>query len=272
MFKIGEFSRLSHVPIKTLRYYDEIGLFTAEQVDTDTGYRYYAIDQMPRLNRILALKDLGFSLEQIGRMLDDDLSAEQLRGMLHTKRAEIERRVDEEQARLGRVEARLKQIEAEGRMPRYEVIVKAVEPIRAVTVRDVIANYASVGSLIGEVYNAIGRYRLAADGPVITIYHDAEYRERDVDVEIAAPVSGGAIPGGQRVQLRTLPGFETVLSLVRRGPYEDFSPVYQALMARITDDDYTICGPNREIYLRGPGDGIATADYLTEFQLPVQKP
>jgi DNA-binding transcriptional MerR regulator len=111
MFKIGEFSRISQVSAKTLRYYDEIGLLTPARVDRFTGYRYYSADQLPRLNRILALKDLGLSLEQIAALLDDDLPPAEIRGMLRLKRVEIQQHLEEEQARLARVEARLKQIE-----------------------------------------------------------------------------------------------------------------------------------------------------------------
>jgi len=111
MFKIGEFSKLSQVPVKTLRYYDEIGLLKPAKVDRFTGYRYYSADQLPRLNRILALKDLGLSLAQIARLLNDDLPPAQIRGMLRLKQAELQQQVQEEQARLARVEWRLRQIE-----------------------------------------------------------------------------------------------------------------------------------------------------------------
>ena len=111
MLKIGEFSRISHVSAKTLRYYDEIGLFRPAQVDRLTGYRYYSMGQLPRLKRILALKDLGLSLEQIAVLLGDELSPAEIRGMLRLKRAEIQHRLQEETARLALVEARLAQIE-----------------------------------------------------------------------------------------------------------------------------------------------------------------
>ena len=111
MFKIGEFSKFSQVPVKTLRYYDEIDLLKPVEVDQHTGYRYYSAEQLYRLNRILALKDLGLSLAQIGELLDGDLPAEQMRGMLRLKQAEVQGRVKEEQARLARVEWRLRQIE-----------------------------------------------------------------------------------------------------------------------------------------------------------------
>ena len=100
MFKIGEFSKLSHVTVKTLRYYDQIGLLTPAEVDRWTSYRYYSASQLPRLNRILALKDLGLSLDQIARLLDDDLPLDQIRGMLRLKQVELQEQLEEEQTRL----------------------------------------------------------------------------------------------------------------------------------------------------------------------------
>ncbi len=89
MIKIGEFSRLAHVPVPTLRYYDQMGLLKPVEVDKFTGYRYYTVSQLPRLNRILSLKGLGFSLEQIGMALADGLTPEQMRGMRETKRGRV---------------------------------------------------------------------------------------------------------------------------------------------------------------------------------------
>jgi DNA-binding transcriptional MerR regulator len=113
MFKIGEFSRFSQVTVKTLRHYDKIGLLKPAEVDRFTGYRYYSASQLPRLNRILALKDLGLSLDQIAQLLEGDLSPDQIRGMLRLKQVEIQQQMQEEQVRLARVEWRLKQIERE---------------------------------------------------------------------------------------------------------------------------------------------------------------
>ena len=114
MLKIGEFAKKAQVTVKTLRHYDKLGLLKPAWIDRFTGYRYYAQEQMPRLNRIMALKDLGFTLEQAGRILQNELTVDELRGMLRLKCAELEQRIEEEQARLIRVEARLHQIEHEG--------------------------------------------------------------------------------------------------------------------------------------------------------------
>src|SRR5262245_17147378 len=124
MISIGDFSKLGQVTVKTLRFYDEVGLLQPERVDACNGSRYYVFEPLARLNTILALKDLGLSLEQIRDLLAQGLPPEQLRGMLRLKLAEIGGRVQDEQARLARVAARLRQIEREPGMSHYEVVVK----------------------------------------------------------------------------------------------------------------------------------------------------
>jgi DNA-binding transcriptional MerR regulator len=96
VFKIGDFSKLSRVSVKTLRYYDELGLLKPAHVDHFTGYRFYSADQLPQLNRILALKDLGFSLEQTMRLLEGALVPTQMREILLMKQTELHQRVQVE--------------------------------------------------------------------------------------------------------------------------------------------------------------------------------
>ena len=270
MFKIGDFSRLSQVSVKALRYYDEIGLLKPARVDRFTGYRYYSADQLPRLNRILALKDLGFSLEQIARLLDEELTPDQLRGMLRMKRAEIEQQLEAERERLARVEARLRQIEQEGKMPAYEVVLKRVDPIGVAAVRDVIPTYGDVSRLFGEIFACLGRKRVRPSGPPMAIYYDPEYRERDADVEAAVPVSE-PVTDGERVTFRELPGVEVMASVVHEGSYDTIGEAYSTLMRWIEENGYRIAGHSREVYMRGPGEGIDPAHYVTEVQIPVEK-
>jgi effector-binding domain-containing protein len=284
MFKIGDFSKLSQVPVKTLRYYDELGLLKPAEVDRWTSYRYYSADQLPRLNRILALKDLGLSLAQIARLLDGDLPPAQIRGMLRLKRAELQQRVQEEQARLARVEARLRQIEQEGKMPAYEVVLKKVEPQMVVAIRDTIPTYSDQGPLWTELAAYLEQHGVKATGPSLTLYHDTEYREQDVDVEVATPVSAPP-PESDRVTVRQLPAAEQMASVVHQGSYETLSQAYNALLAWIEANSYCIVGPSREVYLCCPDneytapDAVGYAEYLadtpaeyvTEVQFPVAK-
>ena len=121
MIRIGDFSRLSQTPVSTLRYYDEIGLLKPVEVDHFTGYRYYTFDQLASLQRIQALKDLGFSLEQIARLLADDLPARQVHEMLRSKRTELHEQVQDHHEQIERLDAWLKQIEKENNMTAYSI-------------------------------------------------------------------------------------------------------------------------------------------------------
>lgn len=282
MFKIGDFSKLSQVSVKALRYYDELGLLKPAQVDRFTGYRYYSADQLPRLNRLLVLKDLGFSLEQIMRLLDEELSPVEIRGMLRLKQAEVQQRVDEEQARLARIEARLRFIEQEGKMPTQEVIIKKVEPQFVAAIRTIVPTYGDQGMLWGQLDVFLGQHKMNPVGPCLTIYYDTEYKESDVDLEVCEPVSPSS-EGEGTVVIRELPGAETMACLLHEGDFATIGETYGALLAWIEANGYRIVGPNREVYLRvvagSPSDVEYPADYftnnpderLTEVQFPVKK-
>jgi len=130
MLKIGEFSRLSQVTIKTLHHYDELGLIKPVHIDPVTNYRFYEVEQLPRIHRIMALKEMGLSLEQIGIMLEKELPTDEIRGMLHFKQAEIHQEMREAQRQLSLVEFRLRMIEAEINFPDLDVVMKRLEPMR----------------------------------------------------------------------------------------------------------------------------------------------
>src|ERR1041385_3416415 len=136
MLRIGDFSRMGRVTVKALRFYDEIGLLKPAHVDEWSSYRYYSADQLGRLNRILALKELGIPLEEIGRLLQSDVTPADLRRMLESKQEEIRLRIESERELLSRVEARLALIEKENQMADYDVVVKQVEPVTVASIRE----------------------------------------------------------------------------------------------------------------------------------------
>lgn len=277
MLKIGEFSRVSRVPTKTLRYYDEIGLFRPARVDTFTGYRLYGVAQLPLLNRILALKECGFSLEQIARLLDTVESAAIIREMLVAKRAELHARIAEEGERLARVEARLRQIEQEEHpMPMHEVVIKDVEPMTIAAAREVVGEIKDmsdrIGALFGAVSGAVGAHGWKAVGPPLTVYPDIEYTETNIDTIAAIPVdaSTGAAslpPPDGTVSLHALPG-GTVAALVYQGPYSGIGTAYIELGGWISANGYRMTGPPREMYLTEPDN---PGGPVTELQYPVEK-
>ena len=268
MFKIGEFSRIGQVSVKTLRYYDEMGLLEPRQIDPITGYRYYSFDLLPRLNRILALKGLGLSLEQIKQLLNDAITAEQLRGMLRIKQIEIQQRMVEEKEKLARVEARLKMIEQEDKMPNYDIVIKRVDPVLAATVRDVIPSYPEQGHLWDELESFLAHHKIKPQGSCFTIYYTDE---PDIDTEVCEPVSS-SIPEDPKVNERQLPGVDTMATVVHKGPFISIGEAYTAIIKWIEANDYQINGPAREVYLRPATNGSQTdPETVTEIQFPVEK-
>jgi len=271
MLKIGDFSRLSRVTVKALRYYDEIGLLKPVKVDRFTGYRYYSAEQLPRLNRILGLKNLGLSLEEIAWLLADNLSPQRIQELMKIKQAEMRQRLDEEKGRLVEVEGLLKQIEQEGTMPAYDnVVLKKIDPQKIVSIRDVIPTYADVVRLWEEFAPYLEEHGASFAGPALAIYYDMEFREKDVDIEIAVPITGD-LPVTERIKVHELPGIEQAACVIHQGPYETINQSYTAMMAWAEANGYQISGPDREVYLTSPNEVEDPQAYVTELQIPVAK-
>jgi DNA-binding transcriptional MerR regulator len=270
MIRIGDFSKLSRISIKTLRYYDEMGLLKPVEVDPFTGYRLYEYSQLSTLNRILALKDLGFSLEEIGRLLDDGLSVEQMRGMLKLRETEARQRVQEEAERLQRVEARLRQIEQENSMSKYDVVIKKVEAVKIASVRDVVPTPPEQGGLWGELEGYLELNHVRPKDVCFTLYHDDEFKERDWDLEVCEPIDAD-LSASQRVKVQTLPAASLACTM-HNGPFVTIEEAYNAIGKWITDNSYRIVGPSREVYLKPSKNGSQTdPETVTELQFPVEK-
>jgi effector-binding domain-containing protein len=270
MIRIGDFSKLSRVSVKALRYYDEMGLLKPVSVDRFTGYRLYEYSQLSTLNRILALKELGFSLEEIGRLLDDGLSVEQMRGMLKLRETEARQRVREETERLERIESRLREIEQENNMSKYDVVIKNVEAVKVASVREVVPTPPEQGGLWGELEGYLAMHRVRPSGACFTLYHDDDYKERDWDLEVCEPIEG-EMTESQRVKVRELPAM-TVACAIHNGPFVTLSEAYGAIGRWIDANGYRIAGPCREVYLNPAKNGSQTdPNTVTEIQFPVQK-
>jgi effector-binding domain-containing protein len=270
MLKIGDFSKFSRVSVKALRYYDEIGLLKPVKVDELSGYRYYTAEQLPTLNRIVQLKELGLSLQEIGTLIKDSLPAQQLIELLKAKREEALARLYEEETRLRGVEEWLRRAEKEEMMSEVEATIRRVEPIKVASVRGVLPKYSDVSRLYGELFGYLGRKRVQPAGPSMAIYHDEEYKETDADVEAAVPIKGDPA-SSDRVKVHDLPAVEKMAVIVHKGPYEQISQSYGTLMSWMEAHGYKPAGPSREVYLKGPGMILKgdPRNYVTEIQFPV---
>jgi DNA-binding transcriptional MerR regulator/effector-binding domain-containing protein len=277
MIKIGEFSKLVQVPVPTLRYYDQMGLLKPIEVDRFTGYRYYSVSQLPRLNRILALRGLGFTLEQIAEALDDGLTPEQMRGMLRLRHAQISQQLVEMQDQLLEVENRLQQIEHESEISTYDVILKPVVPLLVAEVRAILPKHSDSGSLFGEVYEAIRPYVNEAlhpnpdqGGQTLVLWYDTEYKETDVD-GAAAFMLRCRIPQTGRVKVYELPA-AMMASAVHHGSYATIGKAHEAVLRWIEANGYRIVGADRELNLfHTMPITLDNPTYVTEIQYPVEK-
>jgi DNA-binding transcriptional MerR regulator len=270
MIRIGDFSKLSRVSVKALRYYDEMGLLKPVSVDRFTGYRLYEYNQLAVLNRILALKELGFSLEEIGRLLDDGLSLEQMRGMLKLRQTEAHQRVREETERLERIESRLRQIEQENNMSKYDVVIKNVEAVKVASVRDLVPTPPEQGGLWGELGGYLAMHHVQPIGICFTLYHDEDFKERDWDLEVCEPIDGDLTESG-RVKVRNLPA-ATVACTIHNGPFATLNEAYNAIGTWLDANGFRIVGPCRELYLNPSKNNSQTdPNTVTEIQFPVEK-
>ena len=270
MIKIGDFARLSQVSVVTLRYYDEMDLLKPVKVDAFTGYRFYSASQLPRLNRILALKDLGFSLEQIRLILADGLTYEQLRGMLRLQRSEVEKRLADEGERLSRIEARLRQIEMENKMPNYDILIKTAPAMLVATCRVTIPTNDQVPAYLGPAYSKVYDYvhkQGAKDGLCLALWHSPATVYENEDAEAAVQIDR-SLPGTAEVKVYELPPTQ-VASVVHQGDFADFTQGHAALLEWIDANGYRIVGPYREIYIKH--DKRHLDDTTTEIQFPVEK-
>ncbi|GHE27050.1 MerR family transcriptional regulator [Streptomyces hydrogenans] len=272
MFAIGDFARHGRVSVRMLRHYDGIGLLRPAHVDPHSGYRFYSADQLARLNRVIALKDLGFTLEQVGAILDDEIGADELRGMLRLRRTELETALEEARARLAQVGARLRAIESEGRMSTQDVVVKKIPAVRIAELSAAAAGFEPeditpvIGPLYGELCGRLEAAGVTGFGPGIAYYEDAGKGDGSVVVHACMTVPDGTEAEGVRVHV--LAGIEEAATVVHRGSMDDVLPTAQALASWIDTNGYASAGYARELYLECPED---PAGWVTEIQEPIRR-
>jgi effector-binding domain-containing protein len=219
----------------------------------------------------LALKDLGLSLEQIEKVLTNELTLPQLQGMLKLKQAEVAQRLAEEQARLARIEARLKQIEQENNMPNYDVILKTVPAAFVASCRvniptnDQVPEYLNPAFM--EVYNFVHEGGAKDIAPCLALWHTPTDAYTNEVAEALVPIDRPLPPAG-RVQVYELPATQ-VAAVVHHGDFSDFNQGHSALLKWIEENGYQIVGPFREIYIKHNPENLA--DTTTEIQFPIAK-
>jgi DNA-binding transcriptional MerR regulator len=280
MFRIGEFSRLTRVAIDTLRYYDAVGLLKPAKVDPFTGYRYYSARQLQSLNRILALKEIGFSLEEIARILHPagKLTNDELRGMLKAQLVRAEQELQSAQLRQERILARLHYLNLEDDMPAYEVTLKPVEKLTVAAIRETVPTLEQMPQRCSEMFDAIERWIRANSlplGPSMSIYYNEGFTRENIDTECSFIIPDSEAADLPRpdapMEVRQLERIPLMASTIATdGFYKKpggLLPAYNALAQWIEANGYQIAGPPRELFYGSAEKGDLTA----EVQFPVEK-
>lgn len=271
MFRIGDFSRLARVSSRLLRFYDEIGLLEPAYADAQSGYRFYSIEQLARLNRITVLKDLGFSLDQIGELLKTDIPSGQLRSLLVQRRREVERTLAIEAQRLRHIEIRIAQIESDGRMFAEDVVVRAEPPRQMLSLRRTIASFAESGEMIDLLHKASAPMLPARHtGKIVVVSHAQQFEADALDLEFGLVFDGEAPIRSHVMSELTvgeLPAVERMAVCVRTGAPDEGYLLTSRIGVFLAQNGEEIAGPNRELFLHFPA-----SDRMHEAVLEMQFP
>jgi DNA-binding transcriptional MerR regulator len=273
MFRIGDFSRIARVSARLLRFYDEIDLLKPVHADPQSGYRYYSASQLAQLNRITVLKELGFSLEQIGPVLNKEMSTQELRGMLLLRRSQTERTLAAEVQRLRQIETRITQIEEEGELAADDVILRTEPARRLLSLRRAVSSFVEARGLIGllrEQVRAI--YPRGHAGQIVALAHSQDFEADHLDVEFGltlAPSDAPHIPDGSLLSLHELPAVERMAVCVRVGLPEDAHLVTARIGRFVELNGDTLAGPGREVFLQSP-NAERMHEAVVEMHFPVR--
>lgn len=269
MFSIGEFSRISGLTVKTLRFYHEKGLLVPPCVDDESGYRYYDQGSLEKASVIARLREMEFSLSDIKELLDrcDD------EGDILDHLERQKRMLEQKMRQYGNIAISLDHLIANEREAKtamenstLEVQEEVLEPMLVAGVR-MQAKYSDCGKGFAKIGKAFGRH---LGGPPLNLYYDGEFREI-ADMEACIPVRKGKEVEG--ISVRELPGGRCV-ALLHQGPYEQLGRSYAKILAYIKEKGYEVVLPSREVYLKGPGMLFKgnPKKYLTEIQMLIRSP
>ncbi len=271
MLKIGDFSKLSRVSIRMLRHYDEIGLLMPAGTDPFTGYRYYTEAQLPAACRINALKDMGFGLAAVAEILGSYGDPDGLSRYLNLKRMELREEAEETARRLKLLETMLERLRKDGTTMQYDVTLKVLPERQVASVRGVIPAYDQEQRLWNTLMQETAGMRLVPGDPCYTlaVFHDGEFKEGEVDVEVQKSVRGG-YRDTEHVKFKAEPPVE-IASATYTGGYDRINEANQAVANWVRDNGYDFAGLSFCIYHVSPYDTENPEEYVTEVCYPVRK-
>lgn len=267
-YSIGEFSQITGISVKTLRFYHEKGILVPSSVEGATGYRFYDAGKIEKARVIRQLRQMEFSIEDIAAIFRDCNDEAGILNQLEQQKQLLQQRISEDRdivRSLGEIIAKEKAAQQLLAAGTFAVEEKTVEPLLIAGVR-MTGRYSDCGKGFSRLGRAVGRHSC---GRPMCLYYDGEYREEDANFEPCFPLRKEVTVDG--ISVRTLPAGRC-LCLIHQGPYEQLGRSYGKLLSAAAERSWKITLPTREVYLKGPGLIFKgnPKNYLTEIQLPMQ--
>jgi len=267
-YSIGEFSQITGLSAKTLRFYHEKGILDPTSVDGATGYRFYADSKIEKARVIMRLRQMEFSIEDIATVFAECGDDAEILNHLERQKKFLQQRISEDRdivRSLGEIIAKEKEAKLILESASYSVEEKPVESTLIAGIR-MKGKYSECGAGFARLGKAVGRYIC---GKALCLYYDGEYREEEANFEPCFPIRKRIEADG--ISVRELPGARC-LSLLHRGAYDQLGRSYAKILKQADELKVKIALPTREVYVKGPGMFFKgnPKNYLTEILLPIQ--
>lgn len=274
MFRIGQLAGIYKISGKTLRYYDELGLLKPQYVDPTTGYRYYTSSQIPILNEIFLLKEMGLSLKEITYLMQREEANDStvLKGVLELKQMELDREIRELLQKKQMIGLLKKKLDGETKVEisRLNVGTKKIEKMRVASLKATISAYSTQDSLWSELLEFLGQEKVKTGTERYTIYYDSVFKGDDIQVEIQKRVLT-KFEGNDRIQCKEVGPLDQVAYLLHTGDHESVINAYEAILTWIEENNYEITGNIREEFHMDDFMTNNPEEFVTEIQIPIRK-
>ncbi|RSK25840.1 MerR family transcriptional regulator [Bacillus sp. HMF5848] len=266
MYQIGLFSKMNRITTKTLRYYDEIGILKPECIDDFTGYRYYSSSQLARLNTIISLKQMGFSLGDIKELVDNESMMEEI---LLKKENELCDMIKDANEQLLKIKSCIKAIKG-GSSMKYNPVIKSLPEVIVASMRFIAKSYDEYFDVIPKMGEEMVKAGAVCASPeyCFNVYHDQEYKDKDIDVEVCEAVVDYC-QDTDMVKYKKINKVEQALCVVHKGSYHTLRDAYNFAFEWMKDNGYNLVGEPRERYIDGIWNKENEEDWLTELQIPI---
>lgn len=267
MIKIGDFSKYTRISIRMLRHYNEIGLLIPDTINKSNGYRYYSETQLDKANKITTLKSMGFSLNTISELLSSNESY-LVKEILLKKKEELIHEGELIKEKLRLLENTINRFEMEDYLMKYTVSLKEMPSRKVASLRKIIPSYDMEGMLWGELMNSGADIKIDSPCYSTAIFHDGEYKESDVDVEIQISVKelGNSIGN---IEFKEVPAHK-IVSCTFKGSYSQINDVTESIISWANQNNIELYGPMFNIYLVGPYEEKNPDNFVTEVCFPVK--